>query len=333
MSTTIPPAPDTSGFLSAGIVLSIFTAVIVSVRLLANLHTTGKPHLDDSQGDPALFTTSDPRPAIRRIAQYAEAEIFLSGFAMWTAKLPVLVLLARIFGIYRGVRITSIITIVVLGLAIISADIYNAVICAPPSADDILPVYLGFMAKCTDASSLTGVILAPIGLAADVVIFILPLPAILKLQLSLQKKIGLLVVFLFGLLAIAVTAVSTKFKFDSRSGKTTDVQLAMELSILETTIVIAAGCVPAVKAFWATFIVKSGWYSRLTSLLSHTSSRNITRAKGSKGSQDSQETGRSNIGPMPNINQYYQLEDQNRSTRKLVADVHVRPVGNNPLPW
>lgn len=118
---------------------------------------------------------------------------------MWTAKLPVLVLLIRIFGVNRGVRVVSIITIVVLGLAIIAGDIYNAIICKPPSIDDQLPVYLDTVTKCTDASSLTGSILAPIGLAADIIIFILPLPVIFKLNLSLEKRIGLMVVFLFGL--------------------------------------------------------------------------------------------------------------------------------------
>lgn len=52
-----------------------------------------------------------------RDKQYAEAEIFLSGFALWTAKLPVLLLLARIFGVYRGVRLVVVITVSVLGMA------------------------------------------------------------------------------------------------------------------------------------------------------------------------------------------------------------------------
>lgn len=35
------------GFLAAGITLSVFTAVIVAVRLVANLHQAGKLHADD----------------------------------------------------------------------------------------------------------------------------------------------------------------------------------------------------------------------------------------------------------------------------------------------
>lgn len=118
---------------------------------------------------------------------------------MWTAKLPVLVLLTRIFGVNRTVRIVSILTVVILGMAILAGDIYNAIICKVPSADDDLLTYLGYVAKCTDASSLTGSILAPIGLVADIIIFVLPIPVILKLHLSLEKRIGLIVVFLFGL--------------------------------------------------------------------------------------------------------------------------------------
>lgn len=117
---------------------------------------------------------------------------------MWTAKLPVLVLLMRIFGIYRGIRVVAILTIVILGLVIIAADIYNAVICRPPSLDEDMTVFLGYVSTCTDASSLTGYIISPLGIAADIIIFILPIPVILKLQLTLEKKIGLAVVFLIG---------------------------------------------------------------------------------------------------------------------------------------
>ncbi|KAK4185243.1 hypothetical protein QBC35DRAFT_504068 [Podospora australis] len=343
-AATPPPPPSTTegGFLAAGITLCVFTGIIVTVRLIANWHTASKLNADDylsviattflaanfavffvlfrAQNE-GFFNDPDPRPAIRRVAQYAEANIFLSGFSMWTAKLPVLVLLARIFGVYRGVRIVSIITMVVLGMAILGADIYNAIPCRPPAADAPLLEIMGFVEKCTDASSLTGVIIAPIGLVADIIIFLLPLPVIIGLQLSLDKKIGLVVVFLFGLVAIAVTAVSMKFKFDSRSGVTTDVQLAMILTLVETTIVIAAGCVPSVKAFWVSFIVKSGWYSRLSSLLS--SRRGITTDKATKGSGSHQTIG---SGGSQNINQYYQLEDQHHSTRKLTEDPYVRPI-------
>jgi uncharacterized membrane protein len=336
---------DTSGFLAAGITLSVFTTGIVTVRLAANLHQTGKLQADDyltiialvflagnfgvfyelykSEGEG--FAQLDPRPVIRRVAQYAEAGIFLSGFSLWTAKLPVLMLLARIFGIYRGVRISSIITAIVLGMAVIGADIYNAVICWPPSVDDDLTVFLGYVSKCTEASSLTGVILAPIGLAADVIIFILPIPIILKLQLSMDKKIGLAVVFLFGLVAIAGTAVSMKFKIDSRSGHATDVQVAMILTLLETTIVIAAGCVPAVKAFWAGFIIGSGWYSRLTSLLS-TSGRNTSRGT-ERPTKQSQDTLQMDGSSTENFNDYYHLEEQQSVGKWPHAVAHPYHVG------
>ncbi|GAB1320332.1 hypothetical protein MFIFM68171_10542 [Madurella fahalii] len=330
MSTTASSSMTAGGFLAAGITLSVFTAGIVTVRLAANFHQTRKLQPDDYLSVIAvLFLAAsfglfyeldqlqirgfaselDPRPAIRRMAVYAETQIFLSGLSTWTAKLPVLVLLIRIFGIYRCIRVVSIITIVVLGFGIIAADIYNAVICKPPSLDDDMTVFLSYVSRCTDASSLAGYVIAPLGLAADVIIFILPIPFILQLQLSLDKKIGLAVVFLIGIIAVVGSAISMKYKFDAASGKPTDIELAMVLTLLETAIVIAAGCVPAVKAFWAGFIAESGWYTRLTSLLS-TSNRTSNRGPSKKSTKRSQGSRQKEGSSTENINEYYKLEDQ-----------------------
>jgi hypothetical protein len=124
--------------------------------------------------------------------------IFLSGFSLWTAKAPVLILFIRLFGIQRWLRITAILTLVITGVAVVVGDAYNASKCAPPKTDQELD--MAFIMGCTDASNHVGVSLGTIGIAADVVIFVLPLPIIAKLHIPLAKKIGLAIVFLAGLL-------------------------------------------------------------------------------------------------------------------------------------
>lgn len=123
---------------------------------------------------------------------------FLSGFSMWSAKAPVLLLFIRLFGVQRWVRIISILTLAILGVAILAADSYNAAKCAPPKKDiDITPA---FLLNCSKASSEVGVGLGTIGVVADIIIFIVPLPVIAKLHLPLAKRIGITVVFLAGIL-------------------------------------------------------------------------------------------------------------------------------------
>ncbi|KAK3940398.1 hypothetical protein QBC46DRAFT_261042, partial [Diplogelasinospora grovesii] len=239
-----------------------------------------------------------------------------------TAKLPVLVLFIRVFGVQRWIRIASIITITIMGISLPAGDSYNAAICRPPSADTEITVVLSYVSTCSSASSLVGVIVGTIGLVADIVAVLLPLPIIYSLQLSLNKKIGLAVGFLIGILAIIGSGVSLGYKFESRSGKTTDIQLAMVLTLLETTIVIAAGCVPAVKAFWAGFIAESTWYSKLSSLMSTTAFSSSGRSSSSRTKKTTQGSRDITAGSSTeHINEYYKLEEERSKKRGATSNV------------
>lgn len=131
------------------------------------------------------------------LLQLAVASVVITGFSMWSAKVPILLLLIRIFGINRWLRITAILTIVVTGVLILAGVSYNANACMPPDTDlGFTPDYL---ATCADANSYNGIALGSVSIATDIIIFILPLPVIAKLKLAPGKKIGLLLVFLAGI--------------------------------------------------------------------------------------------------------------------------------------
>ncbi len=53
---------------------------------------------------------------------------------------------------------------------------------------------------CIKSNSTVGVIVGTIGLAADVIIFVLPIPIIAKLHIPPLRKFGVAIVFLAGLL-------------------------------------------------------------------------------------------------------------------------------------
>ncbi|KAF4631711.1 hypothetical protein G7Y89_g6426 [Cudoniella acicularis] len=275
-------------FLAIGSTLVVLAGVFVVIRILSDAKFSGRLFIDDCKSTfsikdlsifAAIFLASclamfyklmnaytDPTSSLRR---YAVAMTFLSGFSLWTAKAPILLLFIRLFGVHRWIRVTSIAILVVTGVAIIVGDSYNAAKCAPPKSDDGMT--LVFLSNCSTASSYVGVTLGTFGLVADIIIFVLPLPIIAKLHLPLGKRIGIAIVFLAGFLAIVASAVALSYKFRAFSGTASNILLAMILTLVESTVVIGAGSVPALRAFWVGYIVETGLYSRLSLLVSQIS--------------------------------------------------------------
>jgi len=107
-------------------------------------------------------------------------------------------LLIRIFGSRRWLRIISILTLVVWGAAVLAGNCYNAAKCVPPN--DSARITPAFLLNCSRTTNRIGIILGTIGVVTDAVIFALPLPIIAKLHLPLGKRIGIIVVFLAGAL-------------------------------------------------------------------------------------------------------------------------------------
>ncbi|KAH7310883.1 hypothetical protein B0I35DRAFT_463404 [Stachybotrys elegans] len=308
MAAIGPQGMTLDSFLAAGTALLVVASGFVTLRFVSDMRIAGRAHADDYLSVAALIFLAAcfamfykslqmyaemavavpfPTPAmLRRTSEYAVAVVFLSGFAMWTAKAPVLVLLIRLFGIRPWLRYTCIATLVLTGVALVAGDAWNAATCMPPRSD--LGFTPTFLSECTDASSLIGVIVGVIGLVADVVIFVLPLPIVAGLKMPLPQKIGLAFVFLVGLIGIVVSAVSLYYKFQSFSGAVIDVALGMTLFIVESSIILIVGCVPALRAFWIKFVVETAAYLKLMTVISgwSTSSRSTRPQKASQLSED-----------------------------------------------
>ncbi|CAG9998331.1 unnamed protein product [Clonostachys byssicola] len=317
-------------FLAVGCTLVVLSALFVAVRVWSDFRFANKLFVDDyfavaaiillaacfAMFHTSLIAYSDPlqmMTKMREISQYGVAVAFLSGFSMFFAKAPVLLLLMRIFGVEKWLRWTCVVTLVVLFIATVAGDAYNAHKCNPPAVPP-----MEFILSCADASALVGVILGPIGLAADIVIFILPIPVIVKLHMPLARKIGLGLVFLSGIFAITASAVALYYKFQSRSGTATDIGLGMTLTTIESTMVIIAGCAPALRAFWGGFIIETRLYGKLSSFLS---SRSRTRTGGSssvKRSKQSQDA----LGDETTLrNTYVTLEDHHSTKRSMGSNI------------
>ena len=69
-----------------------------------------------------------------------------------------------------------------------------------------------FTVKCIESLTIICVVNGAFALLSDIIIFILPLPAVANLTLPPKKKFGLSVIFLSGPLAIAASAIAVYYR-------------------------------------------------------------------------------------------------------------------------
>lgn len=115
---------------------------------------------------------------------------------MWSSKAPILLLYVRLFGVKQWMRTICYLT---LAITTIFFLVGPAVACAkcdlrgkPPSQE--------FLLACSNTTSVAGVVLGITAVITDAIVFVLPLPVIYQLKLAPQKKLGLLLVFMTGIL-------------------------------------------------------------------------------------------------------------------------------------
>lgn len=117
------------------------------------------------------------------------------GMTTWFTKAPVLLILIRIFGVKTWLRTISYSTLVLSALAIVGGISYGGAICNPKGTWSP-----EFSSKCVIAGPITSLVAGVTGLIVDLIVFILPLPVIFKLNLSLGRKIGIALLFMAGIL-------------------------------------------------------------------------------------------------------------------------------------
>jgi hypothetical protein len=119
---------------------------------------------------------------------------------MWTSKAPILLLFIRLFGIDKSLRITCYAILVLTALAYLVDAIVPGALCPPKQVEFTDVMALMNLASCSKRSSEAGVASGTISLVTDLIILVLPLPFIAKMHLAFHKKVGLMAVFLMGIL-------------------------------------------------------------------------------------------------------------------------------------
>ena len=123
--------------------------------------------------------------------------IFLYSLVMFFVKLALFLLYHRLFAISSGTRIAIYFGITLNGLFYLGSCIVPIILCIPRRNESWTSEI--YEKRCYN-SEVMGDILGIFGLVSDIYIFILPLPVIFRLQMSLKKKLGITAVFLTGLM-------------------------------------------------------------------------------------------------------------------------------------
>jgi hypothetical protein len=161
------------------------------------------------------------------------------------AKLSILLLFIRIFSVNQGMRITIFVGMAILTLfyvAMACIAIASMKICNGLDADSIT--------FCRHYSGPIVLLNASFNVATDFWILLMPIPLILKLNLRLKQKLGIVAVFLAGLAAcVASLARLVEFSTNYKSKDvlwTQAINACFTIAELNIAIIVASSsCLPA----------------------------------------------------------------------------------------
>ncbi|KAI1084765.1 hypothetical protein F5B20DRAFT_220047 [Whalleya microplaca] len=201
---------------------------------------------------------------ITYLASTEIAQTIISAFLCFFAKIPIFILYIRLFGIMKWVRLISYATIIATLLQFVAGSSMMAVQCTPKGH-----VLDGdFVSTCLRWESLILLWNGIIAVITDLVLFVIPFPIIANLQLPRNKKTGLAIMFLVGILGIAVGSFSLYWRIKAFSTGSRGTLTLVLSTTGECSIAIVIGCVPAIPPLWGDHISKSALYLRIRSAFS-----------------------------------------------------------------
>ncbi|PBP25242.1 integral membrane protein [Diplocarpon rosae] len=224
------------------------------------------------------FWDIDPSRLAELLKIFWVAEI-LCILALSLVKASVLVFYLRVFTA-RWFIVADILTlcaVVLAGLALLTAIVFQ---CTPISTSAILVIHafsltLGtggiwnrtLSSQCINVNTLSYASGA-ISVALDLIILILPIPAILGLPLGLKKKTSLIFMFALGSLACVTSGIRLKYLVDFAISKdpSWDNALPAIWSFVEISVALTCACLPAIRA------LLSCWFPTIFDLASPSSS-------------------------------------------------------------
>ena len=166
-----------------------------------------------------------------------------------TAKLSLLALYLRILRSQRTLRYCIYITMVVLSLFYAAAFTAYGILAIPRPGQNLLQLMLSRNAV---RETELGIVQGAINMTSDLCILVLPISTVLELQLPLRKKIGVLSVFMTGLLAFVAAAIglSTRVHMSRTDDVTWKLVTVYMWNVIELTVGVVCGSLPAFAGFF-----------------------------------------------------------------------------------
>ncbi|KAK0662075.1 hypothetical protein QBC41DRAFT_32172 [Cercophora samala] len=341
-----PTVIPTNNYIASMVVMNALTATLVTLRLCTNWRHHKKLFIDDyltvvgfafvvsySATSSMMNKSFNSRPediGIAFITGLAAACLFTATAAMYFSKLPILIFVMRTFGIHKWLRHTGYFLIVFTAVCFFAAAMWTGAHCSP----GLHTVDLNFMFKCIDATFYTTVSRNCLSLVVDLIIFILPLPFVMKLKLSRRKKIGVSLVFLTGSFGIVAAVVSLYYQVGQKTQSSSSITLAMLTTIIECCTFLMVSCAPALRLFWSHYFGKSAFAVRLGLGNSKTgaSSKMSKDASGGSGWGYSQTSGTAQKTPIRvTTDHYVELHDVGQAPHPTYAAKHHNQWADNQV--
>ena len=116
------------------------------------------------------------------------------------AKLSLFLLHHRLFSIYKWMRYLVYLGIGSIFVLYATCAAVDSYLCLPHRGETWLQAAVS--SRCHQQAVLVAYIQGPFNVASDLFLLLLPLPAVLKLQVPLRKKLGISTIFLTGSLSV-----------------------------------------------------------------------------------------------------------------------------------
>ncbi|CAG8981794.1 hypothetical protein HYALB_00004737 [Hymenoscyphus albidus] len=222
-----PPSLEPA-VLGVGISLMVISFSFLALRLFTNLKLVGKLGLDDylcvfgelggigywaiihslAREGVARHTWDIPANVTKSFIKRQLAQQMVAGPALWAAKAAIAALYIRLFGTKRWITLSSYGMIIFMFLFYGSNVIIAAVYCLPRNG---APWDGTAFARCSSPVS-SAIVNGVFGVIADLFLFFLPFPIVLRLHLTKQKRFGLSIVLSTGLLMVITSTASLAYR-------------------------------------------------------------------------------------------------------------------------
>ncbi|KAF2635620.1 hypothetical protein P280DRAFT_473719 [Massarina eburnea CBS 473.64] len=179
----------------------------------------------------------------------------IQGPTTWLVKLTLFCLILTIFRPITWLRRLVFVGIVVTGVFYLYSAIYYGVACGPKGGVDRLSYLAGMAGKSchnpTGFIQINNILQGAFNVFSDFYILFIPIPAIVKLHLPLQRKLAVLMIFLTGSAACAMSILALKYR--TTIYKTQDNNYDTVALLTVTTIEISVGMIIPTLPSLATF--------------------------------------------------------------------------------